>query len=193
MRTAHVHRKTAETDITIDLTLDGTGSGSIHSGIAFLDHMLSSFTRHGRFNLDLAASGDLEVGLHHTVEDIGILLGEAFREALGDGKGIRRFSHAIIPMDESQATIAVDTGGRSYLEYHVSFTGPIEGVLDPGLVEHFFESLVQHARITLHIEGKGRSDHHLCEAIFKAAGIALGQAVTIIHEDGEIPSTKGTL
>ncbi|HWQ68297.1 MAG TPA: imidazoleglycerol-phosphate dehydratase HisB [Methanospirillum sp.] len=193
MRTGRVIRETKETNVRINLDLDGSGKTEISSGIPFFDHMLDSFARHGHFDLEISAQGDLPVGPHHTIEDIGLVLGTAFNQAVSEGKGIRRFAHAIIPMDESRATAAVDISGRPCCVFSSSFSGLIEGTLEPYLVEHFFSSFVSTARITLHLEGSGRSDHHQCEAIFKACGIALRDAVTIIDLDGRVPSTKGVL
>lgn len=193
MRRAKVSRKTKETSITVDINLDGTGVCSIDTGIPFFDHMLTSFARHGHFNLTLSATGDLPIGPHHTVEDVALVLGSAFHEAVGEGRGIRRFAHAIIPMDESRATVAADISGRPYCVFSAAFNGMIEGCLEPSLVEHFFSSFVSTARITLHLEGTGRSDHHLCEALFKACGITLLDATRIIDKNGDIPSTKGIL
>ncbi len=193
MRRATVSRETKETKITIDLNLDGTGTGEICTGIPFFDHMLDSFGRHGRFDLSVHAKGDLPVGPHHTIEDVAIVLGSAFREAIGEGRGIRRFAHVIIPMDEARAMVTIDVGGRSYCIFSGAFGGPIEGVLEPYLVEHFFSTFASSAHITIHLEGNGRSDHHLCEAFFKACGITLHEATRIIDPSGSIPSTKGII
>lgn len=193
MRTADVKRKTKETDISIRFTLDGSGHGSINTGIPFFDHMLDSFTRHGRFDLDVQAIGDLQNGTHHTIEDIGIVLGQAFSKALGEGRGIQRFANVIVPMDESKAEIAIDIGGRPYLVFDGSFSGPVEGVIEPWLVRHFFESFVQNAKVTAHMSVSGFSDHHKCEALFKAFAVALHSATKIVYDDGVVPSTKGVL
>ncbi len=193
MRQAHVKRTTKETDIDISFCLDGTGQSVINSGIGFFDHMLESFARHGRFDLTIQAKGDLNVGPHHTVEDIGIVLGQAFSQALDEGKGIQRFASIVVPMDESRAEVAIDVGGRPYLVFTGTFSGSIEGTIEPWLIRHFFESFTQNARITAHIHISGVSDHHKCEALFKACGIALNQAIKITYPDGLIPSTKGVL
>ena len=193
MRTAEVIRKTGETSISVRLNLDGSGRSEIDTGIPFFNHMLDSFTRHGRFDLTLKADGDLETGPHHTIEDVGIVLGQAISQALSDGKGIQRFSNSIIPMDESRAQVALDVGGRPYLVFEGSFSGPVEGVVEPWLVRHFFESLVQNAKITVHMQIIGYSDHHKCEALFKAFGVALHLASRITDKEGRIPSTKGVL
>jgi len=193
MRTADITRKTKETDITILFSLDGSGKTAIYTGIPFFDHMLDSFSRHGRFDLTIKAQGDLETGYHHTIEDIGIVLGQAFLKALGDGAGINRFASIVVPMDESRADVAIDVGGRPYLVFEGSFSGPVEGVLEPWLVPHFFESFMQNAKITTHMQMTGYSDHHKCESLFKAFGIALKNATRITYRDGIIPSTKGVL
>lgn len=193
MRSVTVSRETRETTIRIDLNLDGTGVCQIDTGIPFFDHMLESFGRHSRFDLSVNGEGDLQVGPHHTVEDVAIVLGTAFREAIGEGRGIRRFAHTIIPMDEARAVVAVDISGRSFCVFSGVFSGPIEGVLEPYLIEHFFSTFASSAHVTVHLEGNGRSDHHLCEAFFKACGIALQKATRIIDPEGDIPSTKGIL
>jgi imidazoleglycerol-phosphate dehydratase len=193
MRSASVSRDTKETQIRINLNLDGTGICRISTGIPFFDHMLDSFGRHGRFDLSIQAEGDLGVGPHHTVEDIAIVLGTAFREAIGEGRGIRRFAHAIIPMDEARVMVTADISGRSYCVFSGSFNGPVEGILEPYLIEHFFTTFASSAHITIHLEGTGRSDHHLCEAFFKACGITLHEATRVIDPEGNIPSTKGVL
>jgi imidazoleglycerol-phosphate dehydratase len=193
MRSGSISRETKETKISVSLNLDGTGRTSIQTGIPFFDHMLTSFGRHGRFDLDISAAGDLAVGPHHTVEDVGLVLGSAFRIAIAEGRGIRRFSHAIIPMDEARASVSVDVSGRAYLVFDGSFQGFVEGVLEPYLIEHFFMSFSSEARITLHMEVSGRSDHHKCEALFKSCGVALHEALEIIYPDNAVPSTKGVL
>jgi imidazoleglycerol-phosphate dehydratase len=193
MRQAAVSRETKETRISVDINLDGTGEHRIDTGIPFFDHMLTSFARHGKFDLILHATGDLPVGPHHTIEDVALVLGSAFSQAVGEGRGIRRFAHAIIPMDEARAMVAADISGRPCCVFSVTFSGLIEGSLEPSLIEHFFSSFVSTARITLHLEGTGRSDHHLCEAIFKACGITLHDATRITGNQGTVPSTKGML
>ncbi|MFH0967273.1 MAG: imidazoleglycerol-phosphate dehydratase HisB [Methanobacteriota archaeon] len=193
MRQASVSRQTKETRIQVVLDLDGTGVCRIDTGIPFFDHMLISFGRHGQFDLAVTAEGDLHVGPHHTIEDIALVLGSAFWEAVGEARGIRRFANNIIPMDESRAMVAVDISGRPFCLFAADFIGPIEGILEPYLVEHFFVSFVSTARITLHLEGFGRSDHHLCEALFKACGITLHDATRITNISGSVPSTKGVI
>ncbi len=191
MRTAEISRTTRETDISVRLVLEGTGSATISTGLPFFDHMLEALTRHGRFDLSCRAAGDLHVDAHHTVEDVGIVLGEAIRTAVGDGRGIRRFAHAIVPMDESLATVALDCGGRSYLVYQGCFSAKTIGGIDHDVFEHFFQSLCTKAGLNAHIIFHGRNDHHQCEAVFKAFGIALSGAVSVEEGKTDIPSTKG--
>lgn len=193
MRRVERRRATSETGVAIDLDLDGTGMTAIRTGIAFLDHMLTAFARHGRFDLVVEASGDLEVDAHHTVEDVGIVLGDALREALGEGRGIRRFGFAAIPMDEALAQCAIDCGGRAYLVFDAPFSGSAVGGIDSTLFHHFFESVCQHAGCTVHLRAYGRNDHHVAEAVFKAFGVALRGAVALEPGDGRVPSTKGVL
>ena len=193
MRRADVRRETAETAIALSLDLDGAGTARAATGIAFFDHMLSAFARHGRFDLEVEAGGDLAVDAHHTVEDVGIVLGQALKRALGEGRGIRRFGLAAVPMDEALARAAVDCGGRAYLVYDAPFAGPALGGMDVALVEHFLESVCQHAGLTLHVAAYGRNDHHVAEAVFKAFGVALREAVALEPGDQTVPSTKGVL
>ena len=193
MRTAELTRETNETKISITFNPDVRGEVSLSTGIGFLDHMLNAFARHGGFSLRVAAEGDLEVDCHHTVEEIGILLGEAVKEAVGNGAGITRFADVTIPMDESRATAALDVGGRGYLVMDGAFTGIMTGGIPNDLFEHFFYSLCIHAGITAHIIFTGVNDHHKAEAIFKAFGIALGRALAVREGCTDIPSTKGTL
>lgn len=194
-RKASLPRKTKETDIKVDLKIDGKGDYDIKTGMPFLDHMLSLFSRHGLFDLRLRAKGDTEVDYHHTVEDIGIVLGDAIKKALGDKKGIRRYGEATVPMDETLASVSIDISGRSYLIYNVKL--PKKSKLkefDPDLVEDFFRSIVNHSGITLHINLiYGRDTHHILEAVFKAFGRALDQATKIDPRIKGIPSTKGKL
>lgn len=194
-RKASLERKTKETDIKLDFKIDGKGDYDIKTGIPFLDHMLSLFSRHGLFDLRLRAKGDTEVDYHHTVEDIGIVLGDAIKKALGDKKGIRRYGEATVPMDETLASVSIDISGRSYLIYNVKL--PKKSKLkefDPDLVEDFFRSIVNHSGITLHINLMyGRDTHHILEAVFKAFGRALDQATKIDPRIKGIPSTKGRL
>ncbi len=191
MRRADISRETKETSITIRFDPDG-GSQEIQTTLPFLDHMLESFGRHGGFGLSVAATGDIRVDPHHTVEDIGIVLGMAIKEAIGDGRGITRFADVVIPMDEARAEVALDCGGRGYLVFDGSFVGNETGGISNDLFEHFFYSLAHQAGITAHIVFSGRSDHHICESIFKAFGICLKQALTKSGNESEIRSTKGT-
>jgi imidazoleglycerol phosphate dehydratase HisB len=193
MRTGEVTRETKETRIHVRLNPDGSGKEDISTGVPFFDHMLGSMSRHGKIDFYCRAEGDLEVDLHHTIEDVGIVVGDAIRKAIGDGRGIKRFSHAIIPMDESLATVALDCGGRGYLVYQGCFSQKLVGGIENDIFEHFFHSLCNHGGLNAHIIFHGRNDHHQCEAVFKAFGIALGDALTITRESAEIPSTKGVL
>lgn len=192
MRRVQNQRKTRETSIDIVLDLDNPEGGEISTGIAFFDHMLTSMAKHGRIGLSLVAQGDLEIDAHHTIEDTGIVLGQAIQEAIGDGKGIARFSHAIVPMDESLATVALDLGGRGYLVFRGSFSHQRVGGIEREIFEHFFYSLCIRGGITAHLSMEGKNDHHMCEALFKAFGIALGSATRIGPDCDNIPSIKGS-
>lgn len=195
MRTAKIERKTKETDVRLTLNLDGKGQYSIDTSIPFLDHMLSLMCKHGIFDMKLKAEGDVEVDFHHTVEDVGIVLGKAVKQALGDMKGISRFGQAIVPMDEAIASVSLDISGRPYLVYRVSFTkrSKIRN-FDPDLIEDFLQAFVINSGITLHIESPyGRNTHHIIEAIFKALGRALKIAVSIDPRMKGVPTTKGKL
>jgi len=191
MRKVTVKRETKETNITITLNLDGTGKVSVDSGVPFLDHMLTAMAKHGGFDFTCTAKGDLGVDCHHTVEDIGIVLGDAVKQAIGDGKGMQRFAHAIIPMDESLATVALDCGGRGFLVFTGGFGNRTIGTIPVDIFEHFFYTLCTRAGITAHIDFSGKNDHHQCEAVFKAFGIALGQALSLRGDTKMIRSTKG--
>jgi len=195
MRKSEVLRKTAETDITLFLNLDGAGACSIDTGVGFLDHMLELFARHGRFDLDVKCVGDTQVDAHHTVEDIGICLGSAFAEALGDARGISRFSDVTLPMDEALILCAVDVSGRSHLSLDVTLPDRAVGAMDTELLEEFLQAFVRKAGLTLHIRMlNGKNAHHIIEACFKAFSRALRAAVKIDEElRDEIPSTKGVL
>jgi imidazoleglycerol-phosphate dehydratase len=195
-RTAQLRRRTGETDVELSLTLDGTGAGARATGVGFLDHMLDLLARHGRLDLDVAVKGDLQTGAHHTVEDTGIVLGQALDQALGDRRGIVRYGHAVIPMDEARAAATLDISGRPYAS--------IEGFdrLPPGeiagfeheVAEEFFRALASAARLTLHLELQaGTNAHHMIEACFKALARALRQATAIDPNEPGVPSTKGTL
>ena len=195
MKTATVLRKTAETDINLTLTIDGTGKSEIHSGCGFLDHMLTLFAKHGKFDLTLTCKGDTWVDDHHTVEDIGIALGQAFAEALGDKKGICRYGDTVLPMDESLILTAVDLSGRSYLGYGLEIPTQKVGTFDTELVEELFLGFVRNAQMNLHIRQlAGSNSHHIIEGAFKSVARSLRQAVSIDAAFAdEIPSTKGVL
>lgn len=195
MRTAIVARKTAETQIELKLNLDGKGESSIRSGCGFLDHMLTLFSRHGRFDLELTCKGDTWVDDHHTVEDIGIALGEAFSKALGEKRGINRYGDTILPMDEALILSAVDLSGRSFLGYALEIPSQKVGTFDTELVEEFWLGFTRSAAATLHLRSlAGTNSHHIIEGAFKSAARSLRQAVTIDPEfSSEIPSTKGVL
>ena len=194
-RTAALTRTTSETTIALTLNLDGTGASQITTGVGFFDHMLTAFARHALFDLTVEATGDLHIDSHHTVEDVGIVLGQAIRQALGDKAGITRFGHALIPMDEALAEAAIDISGRAWLAWTVSFERPMLGVMDTQLVEEFFRALVGNALLTLHVTQRaGHNAHHVAEACFKAAARALRAAVSLDPRlGGAIPSTKGAL
>jgi imidazoleglycerol phosphate dehydratase HisB len=190
MRTVMVKRETKETKIVLKINADGSGNVAVESGVAFFDHMLTSMAKHGGFDLALTARGDLHVDCHHTIEDIGIVFGDALKQVMSDGKGIRRFAHAVIPMDESIATVALDCGGRGYLVFTGTFGNKAVGTIPSDIFEHFFYSLCNRAGITAHIAFTGKNDHHQCEAVFKAFGIALAEALALSGKKG-VPSTKG--
>jgi imidazoleglycerol-phosphate dehydratase len=193
-RTATVTRKTTETDIALSLALDGTGKADIQTGLGFFDHMLTLLAGHALFDLTLRCAGDLHVDGHHTVEDVGRALGTAMKDCLGDRRGIRRYGHAIIPMDESLATVAVDLGGRASCVFAVDFPVPVIGSFDAQLVEVFWESVAATAGMNFHaVLHYGRNGHHIAEAVFKAAARALRVAVETDPRHSGIPSTKGTL
>lgn len=195
MRTAKIIRTTKETDITLSLNLDGTGKSEINSGVGFLDHMLTLFAKHGRFDLELTCDGDTYVDDHHTVEDIGIALGQAFEKALGDKRGIIRYGSFILPMDETLILSAVDISGRSYLNYDLHIPTQKVGTFDTELTEEFFLGFVRNANLTLHIKQlEGKNSHHIIEGTFKSFGRTMKQAVAIDENfRDEIPSTKGVL
>ncbi len=195
MRSSEIKRKTAETDISLKLDIDGNGTGSISSGVGFLDHMLTLFSRHGRFDLDLTCKGDTYVDDHHSVEDIGIALGQAFRAALGDKRGICRYGDIILLMDEALILVSVDISGRGMLCYNAAFRTEKIGTFDTQLVEEFFIAFASNSGITLHIRQlDGRNSHHIAEGMFKAVARALYKAVSMDpNAKDEIPSTKGVL
>jgi imidazoleglycerol-phosphate dehydratase len=191
-RTAAISRKTNETDIRVNLNLDGTGRHQLATGIPFFDHMLAQLARHGHFDMDVEAKGDLEIDGHHTVEDVGWVLGQALREALGDRRGIVRFGHAYVPLDEALTRVVIDLSGRPYLVYKVEFKVVRLGDLQTELIEEFLKAFVQEGRFNLHVESLyGRNQHHIAETVFKAAARALHTATRVEH--AEIPSTKGVL
>src|SRR6187401_3118971 len=195
MRKAEVQRDTKETQIFVAVNLDGKGEGQLASGIPFLDHMLDQIARHGAIDLTVRAKGDLEIDAHHTVEDIGITLGMAVAKAVGDKKGIRRYGHAYVPLDEALSRAVVDFSGRPGLEYNVKFTRARVGEFDVDLAHEFFQGFVNHALVSLHIDNlRGENAHHQCETVFKAFGRALRMAITIDPRSaGVVPSTKGSL
>lgn len=195
MRISEIKRKTTETDIALTLNLDGTGKSVIDSGCGFLDHMLTLFSKHGKFDLTLSCKGDTQVDDHHTVEDIGIVLGQAFSDALGDKRGIVRYGNMLLPMDEALILSAVDISGRSYLRYDLSITSQKVGSFDTELVEEFWLAFTRYAKITLHLKQLcGTNSHHIIEGAFKSVAHSLLTAVSIDKNfTNEIPSTKGVL
>jgi imidazoleglycerol-phosphate dehydratase len=195
MRTATVTRNTLETQITVSLNLDGTGAATLATGVPFLDHMLDQIARHGLIDLDIQAKGDLHIDAHHTVEDAGITFGQAFAQALGDKKGIRRYGHAYVPLDEALSRVVIDLSGRPGIEYHVDYTRARIGDFDVDLFLEFFRGFINHAGVTLHIDNlRGINAHHQAETIFKAFGRALRMAVEPDARMGDVmPSTKGCL
>ena len=194
-RTAEVSRNTAETKITVKLNLDGTGKSTLSTGIGFFDHMLDQIARHGLIDLDIACQGDLHIDGHHTVEDVGITLGQAVHKAVGDKKGIRRYGHAYVPLDEALSRVVIDFSGRPGLEMHVPFTSGMIGSFDSQLTYEFFQGFANHAFVTLHIDYlKGVNAHHQAETVFKAFARALRSALELDPRSvGVIPSTKGSL
>jgi len=194
MRRAQVDRKTKETQIRVTLNLDGTAQASVSTGVGFMDHMLAHLARHGLFDLDVEARGDLEIDPHHTVEDVGICLGKAFSDALEDPTGIRRFGHAVVPMDEALAEVAVDCSGRPFLSFQVAFPHSRVGEFDAELVEEFFRAFAMNSRFSVHVVLRyGTNVHHAIEAIFKAFARALSEAVRTDPRVKDVPSTKGML
>jgi imidazoleglycerol-phosphate dehydratase len=194
-RTARVERNTAETRIAVEVNLDGAGASALATGVPFLDHMLDQVARHGMIDLVVRAEGDLHIDAHHTVEDVGITLGQAVRQALGDKRGLARYGHAYVPLDEALSRVVIDLSGRPGLEFHVPFTRAMIGAFDVDLVHEFFQGFVNHAQVTLHVDGlRGDNAHHQAETAFKAFGRALRMAVAADpRAAGVVPSTKGAL
>ena len=195
MRAASVSRRTAETDVSVSLTLDGTGKAAIATGVGFLDHMLELFARHGLFDLEVKVEGDLHVDQHHTTEDTGIAVGQAFLKALGDKKGIARYADLHLPMDETLSRVALDISGRPFLVFKAEFPAEKIGAFDTELVREWFQAFAMNAGITLHVETLyGDNAHHIAESCFKGLARALRKAVALDpREEGRVPSTKGTL
>src|SRR5512147_2025023 len=195
MRNAQITRNTLETQISISMNLDGSGKSSFKTGVHFLDHMLDQIARHGLLDLDIAAKGDLHIDAHHTVEDVGITLGQAFNQAVGDKKGLRRYGHAYVPLDEALSRVVLDISGRPGLVFNVDFVRPNVGDFEVDLVREFFQGFVNHALVTLHIDNlAGDNTHHQAETVFKAFGRALRVALELDPRmSGVMPSTKGTL
>ena len=195
MRTAEVVRNTKETQIRVRLNLDGSGAAKLATGVPFLEHMLDQVARHGMLDLEIEAKGDLHIDAHHTVEDIGITLGQAFAKAIGDKAGIRRYGHAYVPLDEALSRVVIDLSGRPGLEFHVAWTRALIGEFDVDLVHEFFQGFVNHAQVTLHVDNlRGDNAHHQCETVFKAFARALRMAAEADPRAGAaIPSTKGSL
>ena len=190
-RISDVSRKTSETDISVKMNLDGEGIYDINTGVNFFNHMLESFSKHSMINLEVNAQGDIEVDDHHTIEDVGIILGEAFLEAIGDKRGIKRMAHAIVPMDESISTVAIDISGRSYCNMKLDFKNEKIGDMTSDIIIHFFESFASSAKLNIYGTVEGANDHHKAEALFKAFAKSLKEAIKIEHN--QIPSTKGVL
>ncbi|MGH8812394.1 MAG: imidazoleglycerol-phosphate dehydratase HisB [Advenella sp.] len=195
MRTADITRNTNETRIAVSLNLDGTGKQSIDTGVPFLDHMIDQIARHGLIDLDIKCEGDVHIDDHHTVEDVGITLGQAVAKAVGDKKGITRYGHSYVPLDEALSRVVIDFSGRPGLEYHIPFTRSHVGRFDVDLMREFFQGFVNHALVTIHIDNlRGTNSHHQAETVFKAFGRALRMALTPdARSEGVIPSTKGVL
>jgi imidazoleglycerol-phosphate dehydratase len=193
-RQAQVTRNTLETQISVKLNLDGTGASKLATGVPFLDHMLDQVARHGVFDLEVEAKGDLHIDAHHTVEDVGITIGQALAKAVGDKKGVRRYGHAYVPLDEALSRVVVDLSGRPGLELNIEFTRARIGEFDVDLVHEFFQGFVNHAHVTLHVDNlRGANAHHQAETAFKAFGRALRMAVELDPRTGTVPSTKGSL
>jgi imidazoleglycerol-phosphate dehydratase len=194
-RTASIERNTLETQITVSVNLDGTGQAKFDTGVPFLEHMMDQIARHGLIDLEITAKGDLHIDAHHTVEDIGITLGQAFAKAVGDKKGIRRYGHAYVPLDEALSRVVLDLSGRPGIEFNVDFVRGMIGEFDVDLFHEFFQGFINHALVTLHVDNlRGHNAHHQAETVFKAFGRALRMALEVDPRMGEvIPSTKGSL
>jgi len=194
-RKASIKRDTLETQIQVSINLDGSGNYNVDTGVPFLDHMLDQVARHGLIDLDIKAKGDLHIDAHHTVEDVGITLGQAFAEAIGDKKGIRRYGHAYVPLDEALSRVVVDFSGRPGMEYGVEYTRARVGDFDMDLLSEFFQGFINHAQVTLHIDNiRGKNAHHIAETVFKAFGRAVRMAIEMDSRMGDtLPSTKGSL
>ncbi|MGS0740943.1 imidazoleglycerol-phosphate dehydratase HisB [Glaciimonas sp. GG7] len=194
-RTAEIIRNTNETQIRVAINIDGTGQQKLNTGVPFLDHMLDQIVRHGMIDIEVEAVGDLHIDAHHTVEDVGITLGQAFAKAMGDKKGVRRYGHAYVPLDEALSRVVIDFSGRPGLEFHVPFKRAMIGSFDVDLTHEFFQGFVNHALVSLHIDNlRGDNAHHQCETVFKAFGRALRMAAELDPRSvGVIPSTKGSL
>ncbi|MDH3326260.1 MAG: imidazoleglycerol-phosphate dehydratase HisB [Gammaproteobacteria bacterium] len=194
-RKADISRNTLETQITVAIDLDGRGESTLDTGVPFLEHMIDQIARHGMIDIKIDAKGDLHIDAHHTVEDIGIALGQAFSKAMGDKKGITRYGHAYVPLDEALSRVVIDFSGRPGLEFHAKFTSGSIGALDTQLFYEFFQGFANHANATIHVDNiRGRNSHHIAETIFKAFGRALRMAISVDERmAGIIPSTKGTL
>jgi len=195
MRIAEVNRDTLETQIRVAINLDGTGQSSFDTGLPFLEHMMDQIARHGLIDIEISATGDLHIDAHHTVEDLGITLGQALKQAMGDKKGIRRYGHAYVPLDEALSRVVIDLSGRPGLSYDIEFSRPLVGGFDVDLFHEFFQGLVNHSLVTLHIDNlKGDNAHHQIETVFKAFGRALRNALELDGRIvGKLPSTKGSL
>jgi len=195
MRIAEVNRDTLETQIRVAINLDGTGQSSFDTGLPFLEHMMDQIARHGLIDIEISATGDLHIDAHHTVEDLGITLGQALNQAMGDKKGIRRYGHAYVPLDEALSRVVIDLSGRPGLSYDIEFSRPLVGGFDVDLFHEFFQGLVNHSLVTLHIDNlKGDNAHHQIETVFKAFGRALRNALELDGRIvGKLPSTKGSL
>jgi imidazoleglycerol-phosphate dehydratase len=194
-RKAAIKRDTLETQIQVSINLDGSGDYNVDTGVPFLDHMLDQVARHGLIDIDIKAKGDLHIDAHHTVEDVGITLGQAFAEAIGDKKGIRRYGHAYVPLDEALSRVVIDFSGRPGMEYGVEYTRARVGDFDMDLLSEFFQGFINHAQVTLHIDNiRGKNAHHIAETVFKAFGRAVRMAIEMDSRMGDtLPSTKGSL